>query len=115
MFVQRENHLAIAARPKLVAVLAFEPCTMLLVIVDFTVADEPDGPVLIREWLMTTGEIDDGKPPMTERREVVVMNAFAVRSTMTKATQHALNQLITSGIVADDSRNAAHELFDRSG
>ena len=107
--VKGENHFAVAAGAECVADLAFQSLAMLLVIVDFAVADQPDGAVGVGERLVTAGEIDDGETSMTERGEGVVMNALSVGTAMAQSTQHALDELIASGIVADDGRDAAHE------
>jgi hypothetical protein len=62
LFVAVNNHLGIAISPEaMTAALQFN--SQFLVIIDFAVEDDANASLRIEHRLMTTGQIDNGKPP----------------------------------------------------
>ena len=84
-----------------------------LEIVDLTVVDDADCPVLVEQRLVTGREIDDRQSTVAEPDPRLDMVAFAIRSPMTEDIGHAAQQgSIDLGLpaIVEDTRYAAHLL-----
>ncbi len=105
--VQRDDDLAVAVRQKCVAV-ALELAAQLAVVVDLPVADQEDRAVGVVQRLLAAREIDDRQAAVAERRELVVIDPFAVRAAMRERVQHAAHRAVARRIRIDDTCDAAH-------
>ena len=65
LLVEVDDGLGIAMGAKLVAG-AFEPAAEVAEVVDFTVENDPDRAVFVREGLLPTCHVDNGKPAMAK-------------------------------------------------
>src|ERR1700737_146685 len=59
------------------------------IVVDFPVCYEPQRAVFVRQRLMPTREIDDRKPPHSERQWTVEVGALVVGSAVDRPLGHA--------------------------
>src|SRR5450631_939834 len=58
------------------------------VVIDFTIADQPDGAFHVTQRLLPAFQIDDGQAAVAERGATVAELALAVRSTVRESAQH---------------------------
>src|SRR5258707_12522794 len=80
-------------------------------VVDLPVVDDPDGPVLVRDRLVTGLEIDDAQPADAERREVVEIRALVIRSAMPEGSGHPLQRAasVRNASIGQKTRNPTHD------
>ena len=91
---------------------AFEPQAQLAEVVDFSVQDDADGPVLVGDRLVPGVEIDDGKPAGADRHGVVDIFAPIVGAAVTQHVDHALQNRLSIGPrrVSEESGNPTHTM-----
>jgi hypothetical protein len=59
------------------------------IVVDLAVVDDPGGSILIVNWLMTAGDVDDGKTAHPEPGRAIEIETIVVWATMTDGGAHA--------------------------
>ena len=59
--------------------------------------------------LLTAREVDDRQTAVAERRELAVLDAFAVRAAMRERVQHPAHRAVARRISTDDACDAAHD------
>jgi hypothetical protein len=78
------------------------------IVVDFAVADEPDSPFGVAQRLTAACQIDDRKPPVTERHICVAVHTLAIRAPVGEGLQHSA-QVAPIGVEsAENAHYAAH-------
>src|SRR5262249_4659953 len=107
--VQTENDFAIAVRQETMAIL-LETFAQFAIVVDLAVADQDQRAVLVVQRLLSTGEVDDGQPTMSQRHVRVVINAFPIRAAMLERPKHAPERLLALRVGVDDASDATHFL-----
>jgi hypothetical protein len=61
-------------------------------VVNLTIEDDPDGAVLIREWLVTSAEIDDREPPVSQAHARSPVESLIIGASMAYGTQHGADK-----------------------
>ena len=85
------------------------------VVVDFSVADDPDGPVLVRDGLFPAVQVDDGKTPVAKGGPSVAPDPFVVGTAVPERIQHPTDPPVSPVGAAHEPRDTAHDLaFDLS-
>src|SRR6185437_10148458 len=59
-----------------------------LIAVNFSVEDHPDGAVFVRDRLVSRGQIDNAEPPHADAAWPIDMEAFIVRSAVAYPVTH---------------------------
>ena len=87
------------------------------VVVDLAVVDDDDAPVLVRQGLCASGEIDDAQARVGEADAASGVEAVAVRTTVSDGRRHAQQHSIghTAWCAACNSRQAAHQPVPADG
>jgi hypothetical protein len=107
-----DENLGVAARAKVVA-FGFQSPSQSGKIVNLAVEDRPDCSLFIRKGLMTTGKVDDGQSPESERGVLIEVGALIIRPTVHETAHHALKQTSDQrflGISPDRAAYTTHDL-----
>ena len=94
-----------------------EIVTEFLEVIDFPIKDNPDGPILIRQRLMTRCQIDDGKTAKAQAHWAGPVVAFIVRTTMRDGVGHSFQQAAGDWLLPIEiqlTADSAHRLFSPS-
>ena len=89
-----------------------EIAPQLVVVVDFSVEDDPDRPVFVGHRLIAAGAVDNGQPAVAEREPRRAVNSSAVRTAMNQSVRHGADGVthvwgqIT--VQTDDAADTAH-------
>jgi hypothetical protein len=88
-----------------------EHLTQLTVVVDLAVEDDPDGPILVADWLLAALEVDDAQPSHAESNTWTEIHAFLVRAPVHQQSAHRADFLFQDrfAVKANDSSNTAHD------
>src|SRR5579863_8455598 len=62
-------------------------------VVDFSVVNDPDGTVLIRDWLLARAKVDDREPAVAEHRLPSDVDPVIIRTTVDNQTHHPANDV----------------------
>ncbi len=89
--VEVNDDFGVATSLEMVA-LRLQISAQLAKVVDLAVADHPDGSVLVRDWLVTTAQIDDRKSAHAHRERTIRIAAFVIRTAMDRHFGHAREQ-----------------------
>src|SRR5205807_489579 len=87
LLVKVDDRLRVAAAAEAMPA-GLEQRMKLRVVVDLAVEDDPDGFVLVAHRLMAAGAVDDAKPGVPERHEVVAERARVVGPAMVERRDH---------------------------
>src|ERR1039458_1974584 len=91
--------------------LAQEESAQLTKVVDFSVENDPDSAILIRERLVATAKIDDREPHVTESHLRRQVHPLIIRASMAYGIHHCSDQsgLYAGGLVKNQlSTNSTH-------
>ena len=86
------------------------------IVVDLTVIDYPGSFILVVNWLVTAGNVDDGETAHAQTNRAVEVKTVIVRTTMTDRRAHACQYDVVDGftVVPNYSNDATHlRLKDR--
>src|SRR5690348_562959 len=72
--------------------LELEATTELSIIIDLAVEDRVYGRVLVDDWLLSSGDVNDAEPPHSERHPGSDEIAVVVRSAVTDRVAHRLER-----------------------
>src|SRR4051794_21232095 len=86
--------------------------SQLSIVVDLTIEHNPDRPILVTEWLLSSDQIGDGQSPMTERALTLNHEALVVAAAMSDRIGHCGD--LGSSILGvrppvNDAADAAHQ------
>ena len=110
LFVAVNNHFGIAISPKTVAA-ALQFNSQFLVIIDLAVENDANASFGIEHRLMTSGQIDNGKPPKSQSDWPGDKVTLIVRSSVSDSIGHTPNRCWLDRLVARKIKltaNAAH-------
>jgi hypothetical protein len=86
-----DNHLGVTVSRQMMA-SGLELRTKLRVVVNFSVENHPDRPVLVEHRLVASGKIDDAEAAHPESRSVLDEDSFVIRTAMHDRLAHAVNR-----------------------
>jgi hypothetical protein len=69
----------------------FKFCAQLREIIDFAVEDQPRSPILVVDWLVARGKIDDAQSPHAQCRAIANIDSFIIGPAMHDCLAHAMN------------------------
>ena len=75
--------------------LCNEPLAKLFVVVDFTVKNNPNRTVFIRDWLMSRCQVDNAEPPHTDRARAFNMKSLVIGTAVSNDVAHRLDHNLT--------------------
>jgi hypothetical protein len=84
------DYLGVAVGVKLVPT-GFKFRTQLREIIDFTVEDQPRSLILVVDWLVACGKIDDAQSTHAQSRAIANIDSFVVGPSMDDRLAHAMN------------------------
>src|SRR5437867_4810867 len=108
-----KRNFAVGARPKLVSSL-FKLLLNRLITVELTIHDDPKRFVLVRDWLISSRQVDDAQPRVSQTDSTVGRDpvALSVRAAMTETHCRLLQRLGANGAMLRKYRyNSAHTLL----
>jgi hypothetical protein len=106
-FVEVDDNFGIA--PALEAVTSLlQTFSQGAIIVDFAVADDPDGAVFVADGLPAAVQVNDAQATAAEADTAAQIRALVVRATMRQAVHHGLQIRQGDTRWADFTANAAH-------
>lgn len=83
-------------------------------VVDLSIENDPDPPVLVAHRLLPVGDVDDRQPSMGQAHRAVDPEALAIGSAMAQGVAHTLEARLVDHLVRSQSHNpsnAAHDPF----
>src|SRR5262245_60282120 len=87
IFVKMDDDFGVGIRAELMAARE-QPPAQFGKIVNLAVEDYPDRAVFVGDWLMARGQVNDRKPPHSQRDVVLEIKAFVVRAAMPNGRRH---------------------------
>ena len=94
--------------------LRFQVAAQLLVIVDLTVVDDRDRPILILDGLVPGGEIDDAEPAHCQPHIPLDIKAIIIRSAMNDLPVHRLQETALDSSPGNTVKDATDSTHDQS-
>jgi hypothetical protein len=86
-----QNNFTVALGQELMAA-RFQIRAQFLLIVNLAVRDEPKRLFRVAQWLVAARKIDDRQPPLSDRRAIIDIAAYIIRSSMCKGAQQAVHR-----------------------
>src|SRR5262249_4477600 len=115
LLVAVDEHLGVAPRPEAVAG-ALELVHQLAVVVDLAVLDDDDAAVLVRDWLVAPGQVDDRGPSRRDPDQLVDVHALRVRPPVVERLRHAAEPIrVDRATCGRDPADPAHGAAGYSG
>src|SRR5690606_31752054 len=106
--IERDDDFAIAVREEDMSA-SLEIAPELSIVVDLAIGDEADRTVVAAQRLCAAPQVDDRKPPMTQCRELIVIDTLAVGASMSERIEHAAYRCFAAGTIIGEKRcDTAH-------
>src|SRR5437667_1549420 len=112
LFIQMDDHLRIGVGVETMAA-ALQLRAQFREIVNLAVENNPDRPVLVENWLVPSGQIDDAETAHAEARPLVDEDSFIIRAAVDDGLAHVVNRGCFYAVIyvrANDAGNSAHAL-----
>src|SRR5207244_2408078 len=116
LLVRMNDRLGVGTGPELMTA-SLQLLSQLEVVVDLTVQDRMHPSRLVRDRLMSVGDVDDAEPACSERDALFDDAARVIGAAMDDRVRHALDdpmQLRSLKALVDDSGDSAHCLVVQS-
>src|SRR5262245_15376351 len=110
LLVQMNQDFRVALSPQSMS-RGTEGIGQLAVVVDLSIADDQDGPVFVRKWLMAARQVENRQPAHAERHGIVVVLALVVGAAVRRDGRHAperRRRRLSSGSKRGYSIDSAH-------
>ncbi len=114
VLVQVDHDLCVGLRVEPVAP-RFQFLPEFRVVENFSVKDDPNGPVLVVNWLISASKIDDAQPGMGQPCNAIPVNAGCIRAPVAQQTDHTTEKTFLRCRSSEvyDASDAAHNTTSR--